>query len=86
MEYCVILYLTKVPEIEKNIKIQVYNINHNSEEIIALQQENRISKQKENLRLQSAYVIEKIATFLLPLYNIIFPITYFMVCTLQGPR
>ena len=82
IEYCMILYLKKVPKIEQTTKTQSYIANHHSEEIQALE-ENGTPIQKKSLRLQSANVIEKIATFILPLYNIVFPITYFMICTLD---
>ena len=82
MEYCLILYLKKAAQIEETKKPQVYVTNHNSEEIQALE-ENGTPKSKENLKLKSANLIEKIATFLLPMYSIVFPITYFMICTLD---
>ena len=82
MEYCLILYLKKAAQMEENTKTQVYVTSHNSEEIQALE-ENGTPKSKENLKLKSANLIEKFATFLLPMYSIVFPITYFMICTLD---
>ena len=82
MEYCLILYLKKAGTIEQNVKNQVYIANHHSEEIQTLK-ENGAPKQNENLRVRLANVIEKIAMILLPTYSIVFPIIYFMICTLD---
>ena len=82
MEYCLILYLKKAGQIEQHTKNQVYIANHHSEEIQTLK-ENGAPKQSDNLRLKFANVIEKIAMFLLPTYSIVFPIIYFMICTLD---
>ena len=38
----------------------------------------------QNHRKMVANAIEKITKFLLPLYNIVFPVIYFMICTSQG--
>ena len=40
---------------------------------------------KKNRRLIVANIIEKCSKFLLPFYNIAFPICYFMICTLASP-
>ena len=82
MEYCLILYLKKAGTIEKNAKNQVYIANHHSEEIQTLK-ENGALEQNEKIRIKLANIIEKIAMFLLPTYSILFPIIYFMICTLD---
>ena len=43
---------------------------------------------RENLkkRLLTVHFIEKVTKFLLPFYNTLFPIIYFMLCTLRGAK
>ena len=81
MEYCIILYLTKTLKPDKKTKTNVLIQNEEGQE----QVENSSHKPKTNRRLILANAIEKISRFLLPFYNIAFPICYFMVCTLASP-
>ena len=37
-------------------------------------------------RLMIANIIETVTKFLLPLYNIVFPIIYFVLCTSEGAK
>ena len=72
MEYCGILYLTEDSESKYgNYKKVVTEAIESGENNIAATQ---------NTRLVLANNIEKIARILFPVYNIFFPIIYFIFC------
>jgi len=82
MEYCGILYLTEDSESKNgNYKKVVTEENHR---IIESGENNSAANPTElqNTRLVLANNIEKIARILFPVYNIFFPIIYFIVCLL----
>ena len=81
MEYCIILYLTKTFKGEKKTKT---NVLIETEEVQEKKETSR-HEPKKNRRLILANIIEKFSKFLLPFYNIAFPICYFMICTLASP-
>ena len=81
MEYCVILCLTKTSKPEKETKTNILIQNEEAQDLAG----NKHQKPKKNRKLILANIMEKIAQFLLPFYNIAFPICYFMVCTLASP-
>ena len=87
IEYCVIIYLTKDPltnktQYEKNTEAQAH-ATAQAEEILELGGSGCLKKQPSK-RQQLANRIESITRFLLPFYNIIFPIIYFAVCLLYN--
>ena len=43
-------------------------------------EEKKYPKQKKNRRVMIANNIDNVAHYLLPLYNIVFPISYFVIC------
>ena len=77
MEYCVILFLTKISKSDKKRKPNILINNDEAQEVSG----NHCQIPKKNIRLIIANIIEKIAQFLLPFYNLAFPICYFVVCT-----
>ena len=81
VEYCIILYLTKTFKAEKKTKTNVLIETEEGQE----KTETSSHVPKKNRRLILANIIEKFSKFLLPFYNIAFPICYFMVCTLAAP-
>ena len=78
MEYCGILYLTEDSESKNgNYKKVVTEVIESGENNTAA-----IPIELQNTRLVLANTIEKIARILFPVYNIFFPIIYFIVCLL----
>ena len=77
MEYCVILFLTKISKSDKKRKPNILINNDEAQEVSG----HHCQIQKKNIRLIIANIIEKIAQFLLPFYNLAFPICYFVVGT-----
>ena len=81
MEYCAIIYLTKNPESEnKTEEVQPHKTTQ-AEETIELGGTGSLMK-KPSKKQNLANRIESITRFLLPFYNISFPIIFFAVCTL----
>ena len=78
MEYCGILYLTEDSESKNG------NYKKVVAEVIESGENNSVANPTElqNTRLVLANTIEKIARILFPVYNIFFPIIYFMICLL----
>ena len=78
MEYCGILYLTEDSESKNgNYKKVVAEAVESGENNSAAN-----PTELQNTRLVLANTIEKIARILFPVYNIFFPIIYFMICLL----
>jgi hypothetical protein len=79
MEYCGILYLTEDSESKngnyKKVVTEVIESGENNTAAIP-------NTELQNTRLLLANTIEKIARILFPVYNIFFPIIYFIVCLL----
>ena len=44
--------------------------------------ENQVLMEKQIKRQMSVNIIERVAQFVLPFYNFVFPIIYFIICTL----
>ena len=80
MEYCVILYLIKNTQKEKKKEAKAH-ATAEAEQTIDLGGTESLKK-KPNKEQNLANRIESITRFLLPFYNITFPIVYFAVCTL----
>ena len=76
MEYCGILYLTDVQK-----RKSIYKKVDLSEEAKGLRDKNG-TKDHTRTRPSLANHIEKIARILIPFYNIVFPMIYFLVCLL----
>ena len=80
MEYCGILYLTEDSESKNGNYKKVV-----STEVIESGENNSAANhrtEEQNTRLVLANTIEKIARILFPVYNIFFPIIYFIICLL----
>jgi hypothetical protein len=78
MEYCGILYLTEDSESKNgNYKKVVAEAVESGENNSAAN-----PTELQNTRLVLANTIEKIARILFPVYNIFFPIIYFIICLL----
>ena len=81
MEYCVILYLTKTSIIyQKYAQVK-------ETELICLNQEQEkenptetLKERQEDYRLKYARIIERAARISLIVYNISFPLCYFLIC------
>ena len=78
MEYCGILYLTEDSESKNG------NYKKVVAEAVESGENNSVANPTElqNTRLVLANTIEKIARILFPVYNIFFPIIYFIICLL----
>ena len=81
MEYCVILYLTKTAIFDQK-STQVKD-----KELICLNQEQEkenptetLKERQEDYRLKYARIIERAARISLIVYNISFPLCYFIIC------
>ena len=81
IEYCAIIYLTNNTQSESKTKDQAH-ATAQAEETIELGGTGSLKK-KTNKRQNLANRMESITRFLLPFYNITFPILYFAVCSLQ---
>ena len=75
IEYCAILYLTKIPQSENKTEA----LAEETKEVGGTGSLKKKASKGQNL----ANKIESITHFLLPFYNITFPIIYFAVCTLK---
>ena len=88
MEYCLIIYLTRNSALtnkshyEKNTEAQEH-ATAQAEEILELGGNGGLKK-KPSKRQKFANTVENITRFILPFYNILFPITYFAVCVLYN--
>ena len=78
MEYCGILYLTEDSESKNGNYKKVVTENIESGENNSAANPTEL----QNTRLVLANTIEKIARILFPVYNIFFPIIYFIICLL----
>ena len=79
IEYCIIIYLTKVDKTKNKTKLLT---NNHVEEII--EDEVALPKREQSASSQIilANNLEKISRIILTLYNIVFSVCYFVVCTL----
>ena len=78
MEYCLILYLTKL-----SILDQKFSSNHHKQYELANQDDSKTQMDEEIMErnFKVARVIEKFSRITLIAYICIFPICYFVVCT-----
>ena len=77
MEYCGILYLTEDSESKNGNYKKVV-----AEAVESGENNSAANSELQNTRLVLANTIEKIARILFPVYNIFFPIIYFIICLL----
>ena len=85
MEYCIIIYLTKVfKSTEKKPKKQ--EPIRTEENMVTISAPNGAAQilnkpeSKDSMNISAAENLERFSRIILPLYNILFSITYFTVC------